>query len=398
VSVLKILAICQCLDLSEKELGITPAWWQILKGLHELGAEVVAIPYYRRAVQSLWWETYENPNMWKNNAYDKVEKLACSLGISRNKMDFRQRNQKIIRFLVRNSVRKTWEKRIKSVLDEEKDVDAIIVLTVPLNQFSGIPKKIKEEFGIPIVFYDGDTPTSLPSHGGLSFSFYNGADPSEYDAFIINSKGAADEVKKLGANKVYTVYWGADPSVFCPIDGEEKVYDVGFYGIGSKLREEWIKTMMVDPSLNLASAKWRVGASRFAICGRAFDMNLGAVQLLDPYNLSYRRFSCQTKVDLSIVRKPHATVYASSTSRIFELASMGCCIVSNPYDGIEEWFDVGKEVLVAKDGDQVQELYGWLLSDEEARLRMGEAARQKALQQHTHRHRAQEILNILKKL
>jgi spore maturation protein CgeB len=76
---------------------------------------------------------------------------------------------------------------------------------------------------------------------------------------------------------------------------------------------------------------------------------------------------------------------------------MGCCIVSNPYDGIEEWFDVGKEVLVAKDGDQVQELYGWLLSDEEARLRMGEAARQKALQQHTHRHRAKEILNILKK-
>jgi spore maturation protein CgeB len=388
---LKIVAICQSLDLADKELGITPAWWQILKGLHELGVEVVAVPYYNRAVQSLWWRAYENPNLGKNKAYNIVENAAGSLHLSKNRMQFRQRNQKIINFLVKNFVRKKWEKYIRSVINSERDVDAVAVFTVPLNQFSGVPATIREEFGIPVVFYDGDTPTSLPSYGGLSFSFYSGADPSEYDAFIINSKGAAREVEELGAKKVFTLYWGADPSVFCPINGAEQLYDVGFYGIGSKLREEWITRMLVSPA-----AKRSKGASRFAICGRAFDMDLGSVQLLDPDYHSYRRFSCQTKINLNITRKPHAAVYASSISRIFELASMGCCVVSNPYKGMEEWFDVGKEALIAKSDEEVSELYSWLLSDEEARLRLGTAARQRVLREHTHKHRAQELLDILK--
>jgi hypothetical protein len=174
---LKILVVCQSLDLADKELGITPAWWQILKGLHEVGAEIVAVPYFNRAVQSLWWTTYENPNLWKNRLYNNVENLATSLGLAKNKMEFRQKNQKLLSFLAEKAVAKKWTKYLVSVIEKEGNVDAVLVLTVPLNQFVGVPSLIKKEFDIPIVFYDGDTPTSLPSYGGLSLSFYNNADP-----------------------------------------------------------------------------------------------------------------------------------------------------------------------------------------------------------------------------
>lgn len=391
---MKVLAVCQSLDLGEKELGMNPAFWQILKGLTELGAEVVTVPYYKKAARSLWWESHENPNLWKSNAYDRFERLGCYLGLGKNKMDFRQRNQKVLRFLLRNSVQKTWEKYLRVLLTEEKGVDVVLVVTVPLNQFTGIPTMIRREFGIPVVYYDGDTPASLPSHKGLSFSFYEGADPSEYDAFIINSKGAVDEVRRLGARKIYTVHFGADPSVFSPIDGIEKAYDVGFYGIGSKFREDWIAKMMVEPSL---ASNGNPNSRKFAFCGRAVELDLGAVRLLDPDSLAYRRFSCQSKIALNITRKPHATTYASSTARVFELASLGCCIVSNPYDGLEEWFKVGSEVQVVNDGDQVRELYDWLLSDADARVRMGEAARQRVLKEHTYQHRTKEFLEVLKK-
>lgn len=391
---MKVLAICQSLDLADKELGITPSWWQIMKGLHEVGVEVVAIPYYNKAIQSLWWTTYENPNLWKNKAYNVVENASNSLHLSKNKMQFRQKNQRMLNFLVRNFVKNKWRSYLRSVIEKERNIDAIIVLTVPLNQFAGCPSYLKKEFGIPVIFYDGDTPTSLPSFNGLSFSFYNGADPSEYDAFIINSKGAAEEVRKLGARRVSTIYWGVDPEVFCPIVEAKKEYDVGFYGIGSKLREEWITKMLVDPAAKLSESS--EDKFKFAICGRAFDMNLGLVSLLDPRDHSYRRFSCQTKINLNIARKPHASVYASSNARIFELASMGCCIVSNPYNGIEEWFKVGKEVLVAENDKEVTELYCSLLDDADERLRLGIAARQRVLQEHTHRHRAQELLNVIK--
>lgn len=393
---MKILAVCQSLDLTEVELGITPAWWQILKGLHEVGTEVVVVPYYNRAVESLWWKAYENPNLWKNMVYNQVESVAGFLRLSKNKMDFRQRNQRIINFFLRNSVVKKWRRYLRSIIEKEGDIDAVMVFTVPLNQFVGVASWIKKEFGIPVVFYDGDTPTSLPSFGGLSFSFYNGGDPSEYDAFIINSKGAVEEVKKMGAQKVYTVYWGIDPSVFCPIEGIQQRFDVGFYGIGSKLREDWIMKMLVKPA-----SEWNVNSGSknvFAICGRAFNMDLGSVRLLDPKDCYYRRFSCQTKVNLNIVRKPHATVYGSSISRIFELASMGCCILSNPYNGISEWFDVGKEVLVAESDKDIREKYSQLLADEDMRIKLGNAARQRLIQDHTHKHRAKEIMQILKSL
>jgi len=391
---LKILAVCQSLDVAEKELGIVPAWWQTLKGLHEVGCEVVTVPYFNRTIKTLWWDAYENPNLWKNNLYNRVENAAQALGLSKNKMEFRQKNQRWINFFLKNSATKKWKKYLSAIIQKEKDVDAVIVLTVPLNQFVGISSHIRKEFGVPVIFYDGDTPTSLPSFGGLSFSFYNGADPSEYDAFIINSKGAAEEVRNLGAQKVYTVYWGIDPTVFCPITEAEQKYDVGFYGVGSKLREEWIQKLLVNPAAQL-----RLNAehkNNFAICGRAFSLALGQVKLLDPDECPYRRFSCQTKVNLNIVRSPHAAVYASAISRIFELASMGCCILSNPYNGVEEWFDVGKEVLVAQNEKEINDIYSWLLSDEDARIKLGTAARQRLLNEHTHKHRAQEILKIIK--
>ena len=389
---MKILVVCQSLDIADKELGITPAWWQILKGLHEVGAEIVAVPYYNRAIQSLWWTTYENPNLWKNRLYNNVENFATASGLAKNKMDFRQKNQKLLSFLAKKTVAKKWTKYLSSVIEKEGNVDAVLVLTVPLNQFVGVPSLIKREFDIPIVFYDGDTPTSLPSYGGLSFSFYNNADPSEYDAFIINSKGAAKEVEALGANKVFTIYWGADPSVFCPIEAIKPKYNAGFYGIGSKLREEWITRLLVNPAEKFGKS----GEGKFAVCGRAFNMNLGSVRLLDANESTYRRFSCLTKINLNIVRKPHATVYASAISRIFELASMGCCVVSNPYNGIKEWFNVGKEVLMAKEDEELSELYTSLLADDEMRLRLGAAARKRVLNEHTFKHRAQQIIEVIK--
>jgi spore maturation protein CgeB len=306
-------------------------------------------------------------------------------------MEFRQKNHRAIKFLVRNFVQKKWEKYIARMIRNEKDVGAVIFLTPPLDHFSGIPSIIKKEASVPVIFYDGDTPTSLPSYGGLSFSFYEGVDLSEYDAFIINSKGAADQVRELGAKEVFTVYWGVDPSVFCPIDGVEKVNDVGFYGIGSKLREEWITRMLVNPSAKLRE-------KNFKVCGESFEMDLGSVQLLPLAKSSYRRFSCETRINLNIARKPHAEVYASSNSRVFELAAMGSCIVSNPFSGIEEWFEVGKEILIAGSEEQALELYTWLLSDENARDKMGAAARQRVLREHTHRHRAEQIVEIVKKL
>jgi spore maturation protein CgeB len=77
---------------------------------------------------------------------------------------------------------------------------------------------------------------------------------------------------------------------------------------------------------------------------------------------------------------------------------MGCCVVSNPYLGIEEWFDIGKEMFVVHSQTEATELYRKLLIDDDLRRTVGDAARVRVRNEHTNLHRGQQILEILKHL
>ena len=84
----------------------------------------------------------------------------------------------------------------------------------------------------------------------------------------------------------------------------------------------------------------------FALGGRDFQGDTGNAGAIGdvPFNVFARAISA-ARVNLNITRRSHATVYASSSCRPFELASAGAAIVSNPYNGIERWFEPGQELL-----------------------------------------------------
>src|SRR5207247_2079451 len=126
----KILAVASATDLDFR-YGCTPAWWQIWKGLYEVGVDLIVTPYRGRAVA------------------------------------------------------------------------AVIVFTVPMAHLRGIPTRLRERYGAPVVFYDGDVPMSLPEFGGMDtgFNYYHGADPSEYDLVLSNSEGGLDRLCELGARR-----------------------------------------------------------------------------------------------------------------------------------------------------------------------------------------------------
>src|SRR5262249_7722537 len=91
----------------------------------------------------------------------------------------------------------------------------------------------------------------------------------------------------------------------------------------------------------------------------------------------------------------HATVPASSTARPFELAMTGAAIVSNPYEGVERWFEPGRELLVVSGADEAVDAYRELLDDPGRADELGRAARERALDEHTYVHRARLLLGLL---
>lgn len=384
---MKIIVICSTLDL-EYKLGCTPSWWQLLKALHETGNEVIAVPFLGDPVESLWWRCYPNPCATESKLYNSYLEWKKNRGTHTGPQKCKP---SFFNSIAENFIRSRWEECIIGILGRERNIDALFFMNVPLNFIRGIPEKIKSTFGIPVAYYDGDMPTILPKYApdrGFKFNYYVDADLSVFDAYFTNSKGVIPDLKELGARNIHPLYYAADPELFKPVNVKKDI-DISFFGYGSELRDQWMRKMISEPSLVLADRNFSIG-------GKGFGIDLGKARLIGDLSYSaFRNFCCQSKICLNITRWSHTSVYASATARPFELAAFGACIVSQPYNGIEEWFEIGKEMMVISDENQAAKTYEWLLDTEDERRKIGDRARQRVLREHTYHHRANEIIGVL---
>jgi len=382
---LKLLCVFSALDMRHR-FGCTASWWQFAKGLYELGHEVIAIPYFGGAIESPWWRTYPNPCQYEGQAFSYAKRIFGS-GATATKGGAAARVNKA---LIDAWIRPRWETHLARILDREKDVDAVILFTVPLGHVRGLPTRLQRRFDVPFFYFDGDVPVSLPRFGGFASGFrvYDGADLAEYEGFMCNSLAGADELTAMGAKRTGTVYWGADPDLYAPINHDHD-RDVFFYGLGAEYREDAIRAMLVEPKFAMPEASFAVG-------GSGFGDELGPVPCIGSVSTGALRQECaRSRINLNIVRQAHASVYASATTRLFELAAMGCCIVNNPAEGIGEWFDEGDHLITVNNGEEALSTYEALLGDPSRRKAMGEAARQRVIERHTHRHRAEDIVKFV---
>jgi glycosyltransferase involved in cell wall biosynthesis len=389
----KIVAVASAADLDFR-YGCTPAWWQLWKGMYDVGVDLIVTPYRGKAIESPWWRTAPNPLYREAEAFAKARDAAARLKGDRYLRRAEQDPEdtladRAVREVVWRYVTPRWSRHLEQLLERERDVDAVIVFTVPMAHLRGIAPRLRERFGVPVIFYDGDVPMSLPEFGGMDtgFNYYHGADPSEYDLVISNSEGGLDRLRELGARRVEAVFWGADPDLFRPHD-VPKEFDVFFYGYGDKFRREWMQALIGEPSRGAPEID-------FALGGRDFRGDVGNAREIGdvPFNV-FARFISAAHVNLNITRRSHATVYASSTSRPFELAATGAAIVSNPYEGIERWFEPGRDLLVVHDASEALAAYRELLGDPAQAEDLGRRARERVLDEHTYAHRARQVLQL----
>jgi hypothetical protein len=389
----KLLAVASAVDLDFR-YGCTPAWWQLWKGLYEAGVDLLVTPYRGRPVESPWWRVAPNPTYREAEAY-----AALRGGLARLKGDRYLRRpeespddsglDRLTRETIWRVVTPRWQRHLDRLVERERP-DAVVVFTVPMAHFRGIASHLRERFGVPVVFYDGDVPMSLPEFGGMDtgFNYYHGADPGEYDLVVSNSEGGLARLEELGARRAETIFWAADPEFFAP-QPVEKETDVFFYGYGDKFRREWMAALVGEPSRQAPEIDFLLG-------GRDFQGDVGRARRAGdiPFNRFARAISA-ARVNLNITRRSHATVPGSSTCRPFELAAAGAAIVSNPQAGIERWFEPGSELLVVETAEEALRTYRELLDDPARTEAMGLRARERVLDEHTYRHRAERLLQLI---
>ena len=83
----------------------------------------------------------------------------------------------------------------------------------------------------------------------------------------------------------------------------------------------------------------------------------------------------------------------SPPTRVFEAAGAAACLITDAWEGVEQFFEPDEEVLVAHDGIEVA-AYVRSLTPERARA-IGKAAYRRVLADHTYAQRARQVEDVL---
>jgi spore maturation protein CgeB len=111
------------------------------------------------------------------------------------------------------------------------------------------------------------------------------------------------------------------------------------------------------------------------------------------YTHEHNAFNASALAVLNVNRDSMAEVGFSPATRVFEAAGAGACIISDAWVGLDYFFEPGREILVARDGEEVREHLRALTK--ERKVAIGEAALRRVLADHTYDRRALEVERAL---
>lgn len=104
--------------------------------------------------------------------------------------------------------------------------------------------------------------------------------------------------------------------------------------------------------------------------------------------------NCSARMVLNLNRETMASVGFSPPTRVFEAAGAGSCVITDYWEGIDNFFEPGCEILVAHNAGEIVDLLRTV--DAKLAREMGDAMRLRALLEHTYALRALQVREILR--
>src|SRR5579884_381841 len=251
--------------------------------------------------------------------------------------------------------------------------------------------------GAPLrVFYDIDTPVTLADleeHGAASSRGSRYLTPElipGFDLYLSFTGGPALQELRLrwGARRAAPLYCSVDPEVHFPVPPRE-VFGcaLSYLGTYSEDRQPKVQRLLVEPALRRPDVSFRVAGAQYPP-DVTWPPNVAFTEHLAPAD--HAAFYCSSRLTLNVTREAMVRTGWSPSVRLFEAASCGTPIVSDWWPGLDEFFEPGEEILVAREAEDV--LAALDLADTELR-RMALAARERTLAEHTCEVRAQELVD-----
>ena len=242
-------------------------------------------------------------------------------------------------------------------------------------------------------FYDLDTGVTLDRlRAGEQVEYIPARGLGDFDLVLSYTGGPAlAELKaRLGARHVAPLYGSVDPAVHRPVPPEERFRaDLSYLGTYSPDRQAALDDLFLEPARRRPDL-------RFLIAGAQYppEFPRTANIFLNPHVQAseHAAFYCSSRLTLSVTRRPMAELGYCPPGRLFEAAACGVPILSDDWDGLDYFFEPGREILVARTTGHVMDA---LTMPDEKLARIARAGRERALAGHTAARRALELENIL---
>jgi spore maturation protein CgeB len=243
------------------------------------------------------------------------------------------------------------------------------------------------------VYYDLDTAVTLEtlrSQGRVEYVPDYGLSGFDLVLSYVGGK-ALDELQRLlGARRVAPLYGSVDPELHQPVAKADRYEaDLSYLGTYAADRQETLSELFLKPAHRLPDKKFLVGGAQYP-ADFPWQDNVWFVRHVAPQD--HPAFYSSSRATLNVTRAAMANVGYCPSGRLFEAAACETPIVTDSWEGLDEFFEPGRELLVAESDDDVVEA---LSRDPEELHRIGRAARERVFAAHTAEHRSRELISEL---
>jgi spore maturation protein CgeB len=243
------------------------------------------------------------------------------------------------------------------------------------------------------VFYDLDTPITLARLRAGETIDYVGADGlAAFDLVLSYAGGSAlAELRdELGARRVAPLYGSVDPDVHHPVPPAPQYRaDLSYLGTFAADRQAALERFFIAPAREAPERRFVLGGACYPT-DFPWSENIFFVRRLPP--AEHAAFFAASRLTLNVTRSAMRQMGWCPSGRLFEAAACGAPIITDEWDGLDAFFTLGAELLIARSTADVIDAIG--LSDAELQ-RMARAARERVLVEHSAERRAAELEDLL---
>lgn len=243
-----------------------------------------------------------------------------------------------------------------------------------------------------VAFYDIDTPVTLAAleNGGTA---YLAADQIPGYGLYLSFTGGPTLTRlerEFGSPMARALYCSADPDIYRPDEQAER-WALGYLGTYSIDRQPTLDKLLLKVAEALPERKFVVAGPQYP-GDIVWPRNVERIEHLPPGE--HRGFYTTQTFTLNVTRADMIRAGWSPSVRLFEAAACAAPIISDHWEGLDELFRPGREILIAHSTDDVVKALTEMTP--ESIRALGLRARTRVLAAHTAAHRAEELATHLR--